>query len=46
MLHGFGNIADLMKKEIWGYEFNLKTGDLKKQFDLIVAPNISYKVDF
>ena len=36
----------LQQDEYRGYEFNLKTGALEKQFDLIVVPNISYKIEF
>ena len=36
----------LGQKEFRGYEFNLKTGALEKQYDLIVVPNISYKIEF
>lgn len=36
----------LGQDEFRGYEFNLKTGALEKQFDLIVVPNISYKIEF
>ncbi|HBL76320.1 MAG: hypothetical protein A2W90_08275 [Bacteroidetes bacterium GWF2_42_66] len=36
----------LGQEEYRDYEFNLKTGALEKQFDLIVVPNISYKIEF
>ncbi|WP_423129421.1 TonB-dependent receptor [Gaoshiqia sp. Z1-71] len=32
--------------EYRGYEFNLKTGLPEKQFDRIVVPNLSYKIEF
>ncbi len=32
--------------EYRGYEFNLKTGIPEKQFDRIVVPNLSYKIEF
>ncbi|MDX9883236.1 MAG: TonB-dependent receptor [Prolixibacteraceae bacterium] len=36
----------LGQDEFRGYEFDLKTDALKKQYDLIVVPNISYKIEF
>ncbi len=33
-------------KEYRDYEFNLKTGIPEKQFDQIMVPNLSYKVEF
>ena len=32
--------------EYRGYEFNLQTGQPEKQFDQIVVPNLSYKIEF
>ena len=36
----------LGQNEYRGYEFNIKTGALEKQYDLIVVPNVSYKIEF
>ena len=36
----------LGQAEFRGYEFNLKTGKPEKQFDRIVVPNLSYKIEF
>jgi hypothetical protein len=36
----------LAHEEYRGYEFNLKTGKPEKQFDRIVVPNLSYKIEF
>ena len=33
-------------EEYRDYEFNLKTGKPEKQFDRIVVPNLSYKIEF
>jgi len=36
----------LGQKEFQGYEFNLKTGKPEMQFDRIMVPNLSYKIEF
>jgi len=33
-------------EEYRGYEFNLKTGLPEQQFDRIMVPNLSYKIEF